>query len=390
MTKVWYCRTCGYEVNSRGKCHRCRQKLLASPLAELAPTGNDDDEVGYRLDAWSDRGRGRLIEALIEAEIPHRFEEDELVVAAEDEERVDDLSAALGLEDDLDEESLDGPDDDEADVDDDELVGDEPADDIVVEALELLCDAAARLRADPTDMQADADVAEVSAVVFVADDYAGTDPDTWSAIGRVTRRLLGALGAEEALEDDIRRQSGILVHLLEPIVSPAVSDGSEESISDVESADSGELTVYELPQWLPEQRADLSLLLDEAGVAHQWDKGDLLVPASDEAKVESLFDDVEGVTTEEEDDEIRYHALEELFAAADRLAKEPEDELRRRQLLDQSDAAEGPTPVGLDEATWLRIRQRARIVADAVEHDADTDLVSTEAASLRDLLRPLM
>ena len=41
-----------------------------------------------------------------------------------------------------------------------------------------------------------------------------------AAIGRVTRRLLGALGAEEALEDEITRQSSILCQLLEPIVAP--------------------------------------------------------------------------------------------------------------------------------------------------------------------------
>ena len=58
----------------------------------------------------------------------------------------------------------------------------------------MLYDAANCLRTDPTDMQADGDVAEASAGVFADDDAVDIDEDTWAAIGRVTRRLLGALG----------------------------------------------------------------------------------------------------------------------------------------------------------------------------------------------------
>ena len=63
-TKVWYCDNCGYEVNSRGRCHSCGERLVASSLPELE-SGPDDDEVGYRLDLWDDPTRARLIEALI-------------------------------------------------------------------------------------------------------------------------------------------------------------------------------------------------------------------------------------------------------------------------------------------------------------------------------------
>src|ERR1700683_4329647 len=94
MSKIWYCPNCGYEVTSGGRCHSCHDRLVASALPELEP-GEDDDEVGYRLDRWSDRDRGRLIEQLNSSEILHRFEEDELVVAAEDESRVDDLVAEV-------------------------------------------------------------------------------------------------------------------------------------------------------------------------------------------------------------------------------------------------------------------------------------------------------
>src|ERR1700722_9334280 len=97
MSRIWYCPNCGYEVGSRGRCHQCRERLIESPLPALA-AGEDDDEVGYRLNGWSDRARGRLIEVLIEEGVLHRFEDDELVVTAADEERTDDLTAAVALE----------------------------------------------------------------------------------------------------------------------------------------------------------------------------------------------------------------------------------------------------------------------------------------------------
>ena len=55
----------------------------------------------------------------------------------------------------------------------------------------------------------------------MVDDYWGADDATWAAIGRVTRRLLSALGADEALEDEIRAEAAVLGKLLELVGSPA-------------------------------------------------------------------------------------------------------------------------------------------------------------------------
>ncbi|MBO0747364.1 MAG: hypothetical protein J2O47_03375, partial [Acidimicrobiaceae bacterium] len=245
MSKVWYCVNCGYEVKSRGRCHSCRERLQLSPLPELE-VGDEDDEVGYRLDDWEDAARGRLIQGLIDAGIRHRFEDDELVVAADDEERVDDLveEAAETAEEDDDfreihlVEDVFVSDKDRAEtyvpgiglvdahgrplqsagrphyaistLERDEL------EELTVQVRRLRV-AARRLRVDPTDMEADGDVAEASAAVFVTDQFPGLNTDTWEAVGRTTRRLLGALGSEEALEDEISRQAGILSVLLDLI-----------------------------------------------------------------------------------------------------------------------------------------------------------------------------
>ena len=212
-TKVWFCPRCGYEVNSRGRCHGCGERLIASPLPEL-DSGPDDEEVGYRLDLWDDETRGRLIQVLISAGVRHRFEEEELVVLAANEARVDRIVAqvtgALGDDEDEDDERDQGT----------GVTGENVALD--------LYDAAKVLREDPTDMQADVALGESSAAVFAADSLPGLDEDQLAAVGRVTRRLLGALGADEALEDEIRHQAEVLCRLLAPGAGEAETEAELE------------------------------------------------------------------------------------------------------------------------------------------------------------------
>jgi hypothetical protein len=382
VSKIWYCRNCGYEVTSRGRCHLCRQRLVASSLPEL-PAGDEDDEVGYRLEGWSDRERGRLIERLNDDEVVHRFENDELVVSADDEARVDDLVEELAA----------NPDEEEVGVADSGRLGerglleagrDEEQDEPTTAALRLLADAAGRLRRDPTDMHADADVAEASAAVFMAEDYSGADADTWAAVGRVTRRLLSALGADEALEEEIQTQAAVLEKLLNPLVGDSVDAAAGEADADE--------TVYELPEWLPEQRAQLGVFLDDASIAYEWEGNDLVVPAVREAEVEALFARVGAPTDEDEDDddgEARYRALEELFAAADRLAGDPADEQLAGETVGWIEEAAGPPPIGLDEVQWFRIMTQARTLSESIRAERE-HAIAEEAAALRDMLRAVV
>ena len=210
--KVWFCPRCGYEVNSRGRCHGCGERLIASPLPEL-DSGPDDEEVGYRLDLWDDETRGRLIQVLISAGVRHRFEEEELVILAANEARVDRIVAqvtgALG---------------DDEDEDEDEQAAGVTGENVARD----LYDAAKVLREDPTDMQADVALGESSAAVFAVDSLPGLDEDQLAAVGRVTRRLLGALGADEALEDEIRHQAEVLCRLLAPGAGEAQAEAELE------------------------------------------------------------------------------------------------------------------------------------------------------------------
>lgn len=432
MARIWYCPNCGYEVHSRGRCHSCRDKLVASDLPELE-AGDEDDEVGYRLGGWRDRDRGRLIEFLNALQIVHRFEEDELVVAAEDEERVDDLVAEL----------MATASDDDADADIDELgeghaVGNGEhlsLDENTVAAVTLLADAARRLRADPTDMQADADVAEASTAVFLTDGVNGVDDETWAAVGRVTRLLLSVLGADEALEEEIRLQAGVLAKLLESVptsrggaqpAAPAPIAGDQVvsppdpagfltgfpsgsavyqpdppgSLADPAGSQPAAArlavgTVYELTEWLPEQRAHLGVLLDDNKIAHEWDGDDLVVDSSREAETEALFSLVGGVEPADDDDddsdEVRYHAIEELFNATGRLSSNPDDPIRQGDALTWAGEVDGPAPVGMDEIFWLRVVNRIHALVAALESaDGDDDVIATEAGTLHDLLRTIV
>jgi len=144
---------------------------------------------------------------------------------------------------------------------------------------------------------------------------------------------------------------------------------------------------------MPEQRAQLSVLLDDAAIRHEWDGDDLIIGADDEAEVEALFDRV-GAPSEEDDDdddgESRYRALEELFAAADRLAGDPADGHRAEEALVRIEEAAGPAPFGLDEVQWFRIMTQARVLSESIRSGQDEHAVAGEAAALRNLLRAVV
>lgn len=481
--KVWYCPFCGYEVNARGRCHSCGEKLVASPLAELE-SGPEDDEVGYRLDQWDDATRGRLIQLLISAGVLHRFEDEELVVLATDEARVDRLVQRASGADEEDEDLTEGAGASKA-----LAAGDRAT------SLELY-QAAKHLREDPTDMQADAALAEASAAVFAVDYLPDLDEAHMAAVGRVTRRLLGALGADEALEGEIRHQAEILCRLVAPSAGEAeaaaeterararletganekgrqvglpqsevtpggelaanvpadahvpaqgephelegenaeegpsgaqaqgasapgadqggVPKGLDEGEVDLGSteeagldeAEAGEAgldeagldeagldeetgeIVYELGEWLPEQRIELSMLLESAGVAYNWEGPDLTVAEEHEAEVETLFGQVRGLA--EEDDEARYRSIEELFASVDRLANDPSNEERQQAFLHAVAAVEQPTPVGVDDAYWWRVRSQGHAIVAALEGEGRLDEVSREAALLAEMLHEMV
>jgi hypothetical protein len=211
----------------------------------------------------------------------------------------------------------------------------------------------------------------------------------------VTRRLLAALGAEEAMEDDIRRQAGVLEKLLAPIRRGSGSGSAVDgpSADGVSPAVPGERTVYELADWYPDQRAQLGVLLEDAGIPYEWDGDDLLVPSAREDEVEEAFDQIGGSGDDADDDdadERRYQAIAELFAASGRLANDPTDEARQEAVLEWIDVTEGPPLLGMNEVDWFRIRSRARELTGAIEDGNTAGDVHEHANQLHDMLRSVV
>jgi hypothetical protein len=391
---VWYCPTCGYEVRGRGgKCHNCREPLIESTLEELAE-GEADDEVGYNLDEWEDPARGELIEALIAHGFRHRFEGDELVVAAEDEDDVDRLIAQRGSAGELGDAN----------------------DPVPGEVLTRVADAARRLEVDPTDMIADGDLAEAAAGVFAIDAVWGVDEETWAAIGRVTRRLLGALGADEALEEEIAESATLLVRLLKdlegnvlgfgsPTVEPAVEtadEGSDVADEDTDAEPGAEVAaaeattnanemVYELEDWRPEERAQISLMLERGQITYHWEGSDLVVGEAHDEAVEGILAEISrtgGEPADEAGDETRYLLLSDLFGAADRLAGDADHEQKQEDLVVLANMIQSwPTPFAVSDDEWWKIRLRASDLAESIGQQANRTVIEDGAANLRDLLR---
>ena len=73
----------------------------------------------------------------------------------------------------------------------------------------------------------------------------------------------------------------------------AEGDTDGEDVRPGEDTSESAEVVYELPDWLPEQRANLSVLLDEESIAHSWDGGDLVVAAGFEGEADAIFDRIE-------------------------------------------------------------------------------------------------
>ncbi len=164
-------------------------------------------------------------------------------------------------------------------------------------------------------------------------------------------------------------------------------DEETEEDDDEGDEDSGEL-VYELAEWLPEQRAELSMLLEGAGIAYAWDGTDLTIAEEHETEVDGLFEQVHGAL--DDDDEARYRSIEELFGAVDRLANDPGSEERRRAFLEAVGAVELPTPVGVDDTYWWRVRSQGHAVVAALDNQARNEEISREAALLAEMLHEMV
>ncbi len=154
--------------------------------------------------------------------------------------------------------------------------------------------------------------------------------------------------------------------------------------------------VYEVAGWSAALQTELVDALTDAAVPFEWNvDGDLVVLADDEERVEALFDalpdDEEGGGAD--DGLLLHETLDQLFVAADRLARRPAD---ARATVDAVEGAAAlaamSLPFGFDGPAWERLVGQATGLAAALDGGEDAEGATDDAdvAELATALRALV
>ena len=153
---------------------------------------------------------------------------------------------------------------------------------------------------------------------------------------------------------------------------------------------------YELSDFDDDYVGRLTGALDAAGIAYGFDdEGDLEVAAADEARVDGLFDKMaEGDGADEAtefgpglDGVDAHEVLSRLFAASDRLQRNPRDRKGNRNLARGSEEIRQlALPFGFEARTWRSVLNQVEALADIVHSDATAEEIETVATATRDVL----
>ena len=162
---------------------------------------------------------------------------------------------------------------------------------------------------------------------------------------------------------------------------------------------------YDLIEWPAEDRTIATADLVELGIPYRWEDGlVLVVPATAEAQVDALLDEIDenaadaddsdallDVDTGEDGGEEAVTAMGDLFVAADGLQHGPYDEEKVVEFLEAANSvASSLPPYGVEPLVWSRIQGEASTIVTALEkgNEGDDDEAVIDAArALRDLLR---
>lgn len=149
---------------------------------------------------------------------------------------------------------------------------------------------------------------------------------------------------------------------------------------------------FGLDEWPSTDREILTAAFIDGGIPHRWNGTTVFVPTDAEQIADELLDSIEsgtlavtgsGATGPPE------LALSTLFASADRLAKDPEDQVGQTdlaELLDLIDIAH--PPYGVAAGAWSKVIDTAGRLVDLCDDDdsSPSDVIAT-AQNLRSLVR---
>jgi len=131
---------------------------------------------------------------------------------------------------------------------------------------------------------------------------------------------------------------------------------------------------FGLDEWPSADRQTLTQALIEGEIPHRWDGTTMSVAAEAEAAVDTLLDEIEQgtlVLTGATAPAAPEGALSDLFTAADRLAKDPEDTTGRddlRELFTTLDRA--VPPYGMSTGTWAGVVDSSAALVELVDDDS--------------------
>ena len=148
------------------------------------------------------------------------------------------------------------------------------------------------------------------------------------------------------------------------------------------------ITEWELDEWTPDARAELTTALIESGIAHRWEQTVLLVASAVEGEVEEILDEIENnneISDDDDDDSddddddddanvADAKVLGQLSALAQRISRNPSDANSIRtleRLLEEIDGANAPGE--MSDSVWRQVKDLANQIEDALVGSAQPD-----------------
>jgi len=138
------------------------------------------------------------------------------------------------------------------------------------------------------------------------------------------------------------------------------------------------ITEWELDEWTPEARDELTIALTESGIAHKWEETVLLAASSFEVDVEEILDDLENDEQNDEQsddgDSADSKVLGQLSAVAQIISRNPSDTNSIRtleRLLEEIDGASAPSEIS--DSAWRQIKDLVNQIEEALVGRSEPD-----------------
>ncbi|MEN9648930.1 MAG: hypothetical protein RLZ17_971 [Actinomycetota bacterium] len=146
------------------------------------------------------------------------------------------------------------------------------------------------------------------------------------------------------------------------------------------------ITEWELDEWSPGARAELTTVLIESGIAHKWEETVLLAASAVESEVEEVLDEIENNNdlSDDVDDEnadgddsndvADSKVLGQLSALAQRISRNPSDPnsiQTLERLLEEIDGANAPREIS--DSVWRQVKDLAIQIEEALVGSSQPD-----------------